>query len=120
MSKLTRNLLRGIDYQKAGERRRDNFAYLDKHLNLYNQLNVIVPYGAFMYPLFVRNGFEVRNMLLQKRIYIPILWPNVLKDCGKETQEYSFALNILPLPVDQRYDLEDMEFIAEEVKRCIV
>jgi hypothetical protein len=27
-------------------------------------------------------------------------------------------MNILPLPVDQRYTLEDMEYILEELESC--
>ena len=29
------------------------------------------------------------------------------------------AKNILPLPVDQRYTLKNMEILSEEVMRCI-
>lgn len=119
MSRLTRNLLRGIDYRAVGETRRDNFLCLDRHLGVCNRLRPTAPYGAFMYPLLVRDGPEVRKGLLWHKIYVPVLWPNVLEDCGKDTLEYSFAANIIPLPVDQRYGRKDMEYIAEVVKGCL-
>lgn len=119
MSKLTRNLLRGIDYRAAGERRRDNFAYLNERLGVRNRLKLTVPFGAYMYPLSVEDGPRVRERLLRQRIYVPILWPNVLDTCGRDTLEYDFAANILPLPIDQRYGRQDMEYIAEVVEGCI-
>lgn len=33
----------------------------------------------------------------------------------KEEKEYYMADNILPLPVDQRYDINDMQYIIEEI-----
>ena len=33
--------------------------------------------------------------------------------------EFDMAKNILPIPVDQRYGIEDMEYIVEEVLKCI-
>ena len=50
------------------------------------------------------------------KIYIPTLWPNVLDECEPDTLEYKFAADILPIPVDQRYGVEDMEYLAEVIK----
>ena len=33
--------------------------------------------------------------------------------------EYDLAKNILPLPIDQRYDIEDMEIILKELNKCL-
>ena len=69
-----------------------------------------------MYPLLLENGVEVRKKLLQKKIYIPTLWPDVLEWCGEDETEYQMAKNILPLPIDQRYGVEDMEYLQEMIK----
>ena len=37
----------------------------------------------------------------------------------KDTLEYDMALNILPLPCDQRYDEEDMEYMIGEIYKCL-
>lgn len=120
MSVLTHNLLRGINYDKVKQVRRNNFLHLHERLGVYNRLELTVPPGAFMYPLLVKNGSEIREKLQQQKIYIPMLWPNVLENCGKGMLEYDYASNILPLPVDQRYDLDDMEYIVEMVKKAIL
>lgn len=112
MSKLTRNLLCGIDYERVRKIRSENFSYLNEKLAHINKLNVKNVEGAFMYPLMIDNAQEVKKRLLENKIYIPTLWPSVLEDVPKDWWEYKLANNVLPLPVDQRYGVEDMEFMV--------
>ncbi len=119
MSKLTRNLLHGIDYEQVSLRRTENFCTLDDAFNKINVLSLRTPQGAFAYPLFVENGLEIRRKLIEQKIYIPCLWPNVLEELEKGIVEYDMAANILPLPVDQRYGAEDMEYIIGVVQENI-
>lgn len=119
MSKLTHNLLRPIDYERAATRRTNNFTYQHDKLKKMNKLQLVIPQGAFMYPLYLQDGAEIRSILQKQRIYIPILWPNVLYSCPTDTLEYKLAQNILPLPCDQRYTTLDMEYILSEVMKCI-
>ena len=69
-----------------------------------------------MYPLLINNGMRIRKQLQQMKIYIPTLWPNVLDECEPDTLEYKFAADILPIPVDQRYGVEDMEYLVEVIR----
>lgn len=119
MSKLTDNLLHGIDYDFVKNRRTENFIYLHKAFEKINKLNLNIAEGAFMYPLYVDNGEEFKKLLQQKKIYIPTLWPNVVRNMSEDSLEYKLANNILPLPIDQRCDLEDMDCIIQEVFKCI-
>lgn len=119
MSKLTENLLHGIDYERVRQRRTENFAFLHERLHGINRLNLTIPEGAFMYPLYLENGAEIRKKLQAMKIYIPTLWPSVFALCGKMEPEYDMAKNTLPLPVDQRYWTEEMEYLADEVRKCI-
>lgn len=115
MSRLTENLLRGIDYDAAKAQRTKNYEYLDKNLGEINRLELHTVDGAFAYPLFIRNGAELRKKLIAEKIYVPILWPNVLEETAPGTLEYCFAENILPLPCDQRYDIGEMRRICESI-----
>lgn len=112
MSRLTENLLHGIDYESVRERRTKNFGYLHEMFNSINRLALSVPEGAFMYPLYVENGAEIRKKLQAQTIYIPTLWPSVFDLCGEGELEYDMAKNILPLPVDQRYTTDDMALLV--------
>ncbi len=119
MSKLTENLLRGINYEFVEKKRSSNFIVLNELLKDVNQLNLQNILGAYAYPLLLPNGAEVRNKLIEKKIYVPTLWGNALEYIEKSSLEYYFINNILPLPCDQRYNDNDMEYIAGEVLKCI-
>lgn len=119
MSKLTKNLLCGIDYEYVKNTRTNNFAYLNERLSKINKLVVKNIDGAFMYPFMIDNAQEARKKLLEKKIYIPTLWPNVLSDVPEDWWEYKLANNVLPLPVDQRYGKEEMEYVVGVILDCI-
>lgn len=116
MSRLTENLLRGIDYASVAKRRQENFEFLNTELRNINELKLKSVNGAFMYPLLLQNGAAVRKELQKEKIYIPTLWPNVLEECPKDSLEYHYAANILPIPVDQRYGIKDIKYLVEVIK----
>lgn len=116
MSKLTENLLHGIDYKSVAKRRQENFEFLNTEFSGINELKMKSVYGAFMYPLLVQNGAVLRRKLQKEKIYIPTLWPNVLEKCPEDSLEYHYAADILPIPVDQRYGIEDMKYLMGVIK----
>ncbi len=115
MSKLTENLLRSYDYDRIARRRTENFEFLHEHLEARNGLKLNVPKGAFMYPLYLENGAEIKKELCSMKIFVPTLWGDVFDICKENSLEYSLAKNIVPLPVDQRYGREDMEYILSKL-----
>lgn len=115
MSPLSRNILRGIDYGEVRKRREGNFLYLHKKLSGINLWKLKDEPGTYMYPLWVGNGFQLRKELQKSKIYVPVLWPNVMRERRPSDLEYRMAANILPLPIDQRYTLEDMEYLCRNI-----
>lgn len=115
MSKLTENLLRGIDYERVRRCRNENFCILQEAFEEINELRVKTVDAPFMYPLLISGGSSIRRLLQGEKIYIPTLWPNVLEDGLPESLEYRFAADILPIPLDQRYGKEDMWYLADRV-----
>jgi hypothetical protein len=116
MSKLTENILHGIDYDFIEKRRTDNFRLYHDKLASVNMLELNIPKGAFMYPLYVENGMIIREKLRNMKIYTPTLWPNVLDTCKKTDIEYDLAVNIVPLPCDQRYSYDEINYVIEAIK----
>lgn len=110
MSRLTHNLLRAIDYEKVRKRREENYAFLANRLKERNKLPDICPIGPYMYPFHYPKGMVLKKKLAERKIFVPTLWPNVLQ-CGCSL-ERDYAENILPLPCDQRYCIEDMEYLC--------
>ena len=111
MSKLTHNLLKGIDYEYIITKRNTNWDFYETYLNKINDLVLKKPNGAFAYPLYIPNGSTIKKKLVSEKIYIPTLWPNVLHDCDKETWAFLFSDNLLALPLDQRYTNNDLQKI---------
>ncbi len=119
MSKLTRNLLQGIDYNRVKSIRMNNYSCYHRTLKKINLLTLRDNPGTFMYPLLIENGAIIRKKLQEKKIYIPTLWPNVIEKTKGGSTENRLAKNILPLPIDQRYCDLDIAYICEEVLKCI-
>lgn len=119
MSKLTHNILGAIDYENVRKVRNTNYNYLREKLDKYNKLNLKNPDGAFAYPLYVDNGSNIRMKLIKEKIYIPILWPNVIRDMNENTLEYKYSNNILPIPCDQRYGIQEMKLIVARIVKEI-
>lgn len=120
MSKLTLNILKGIDYELIKEKRNRNYQYMHKRLGNINELELKKCVGPYAYPLLIKNGHILRQQLQKNKIYIPILWREVLEYVHKNKLEYRFTIDILPLPVDQRYDEKDMEYICNMIEKLKV
>lgn len=116
MSVLTERILEGIDYRRVINKRRDNYMYLHRLLKKTNLLDVsiekdIVP---MVYPYFIKRE-GLRGYLLENKIFVAKYWPNVEDWAKKEFLEYEMPESLLPLPVDQRYELGDMQLIYDRI-----
>ncbi len=120
MSKITSRILQSIDYGYVKKIRESNFIHLHQHLKHLNKLfipSVLVP-GPMAYPLYLeRKG--IKEFLIENKIFVPTFWPDVLKSCPENSTEYSLASNIVALPVDQRYNINDMEYILHILERFL-
>lgn len=114
MSNLTHNILGAIDYNLVIEKRNENFRYLNESLKDINKLEISEEInGPYCYPLYLENGMKIKKELAEKNIYIPTLWPNVLEMTNSIEKDY--AENILPIPCDQRYKINDMKKIIKNL-----
>lgn len=117
MSELTRNILRAVDYEAVRKKRNENCVQLESLLGSSNPLQLNTPEGPYCYPFYCRDGLQIKKKLAEEKIYVPTLWPNVLK--MENSMEKDYAENILPLPCDQRYTREDMLRIGRILKKII-
>ncbi len=111
MSRLTHNLLCGLDYAAIAAAREQNFRHLHYRLAQRNALALDIPQGPFMYPLYVTDGAALKKVLIAQRVFVPTLWPDVLTVTADDHAR-DLAENIVPLPCDQRYTVDDMERIC--------
>ena len=117
MSKLSRNILRAVDYENAKKKREENFAKLHSALGDINPLKIKPCEGPYAYPFYFKDGMKLKKLLAENKIFVATLWPNVLSMDG--TIEKDYAENILPLPCDQRYDATDMDRIIYQTLKAM-
>lgn len=116
MSTLTHRLLAGIDYQSCEQRRLENYCYLYRRLAGINQLNLPArpTSGPLCYPLLLKDE-SLRDTLRQCRIFVPVYWRDALERAITGTVEHHFIKYLLPLPVDHRYGINEMKYLADTV-----
>ena len=58
---------------------------------------------------------STKKRLLENKIYCATYWPNVIEWCEAESLEYQLATELVHLPIDQRYNIDDMRTIKKLV-----
>jgi hypothetical protein len=58
------------------------------------------------------DAVSLRKKLIENKIYVPILWPNINDQMNDTSTDHWIANHILPLPCDQRYGEQEMETIC--------
>lgn len=121
MSKLTHKLLSSIDYKLIAKKRKNNFNILHQSLQKTNEL-MIRPLSntvPMVYPYLIKNGAELKRKLIANKIYIASYWANVQDWTEANSFEYNLVENLLALPVDQRYDVEEMKKIIDIISNYV-
>lgn len=118
MSNLTHRILDSIDYNEAAIRRVVNFSYLHDQLGAMNLLTIDIDLAndvPMVYPLLT-NSKLLRKTLIDNKIFVAKYWPN--KDGWYNSSSYEEYLrdNLLAIPIDQRYSLEEMSYIVQVIK----
>lgn len=118
MSNLTKNILNSIDFEFIRMKRRENFAFLHSVLKDKNKLNIgdLASFECPMVYPYYTDDEKLRSRLIDNKIFVATYWPNVLEWCIKKKGiEYDLAKQIIPLPIDQRVELRDLNYIIELV-----
>ena len=121
MSRLSERLLAGIDYEEAIRRRRANYQALHALLGSDNLFEANLPVGAtpFAYPFLLSRPVD-RAVIARERLYVPTLWPDVVK---RKSPGFSFERNLvgrlLPLPIDHRYNSADMTEAVRRLRKAL-
>ena len=120
MSSLTKRILGGIDYEKCREIRNQNFKILHDALSIKNQLVIDTDQidGPLCYP-FLTDKEKIKEKLISKRVFAPVYWPNVFKWTTEKMHEHYLAKNLVPLPIDHRYNEDDMLRIINYLKQLL-
>lgn len=109
MSKLTEKLLATIDYEFVAKRRINNYLLIDKKIKCKNTLCFDLPENAvpMVYP-YMTETKELKKKLIFNKIFVATYWSNVIEWSTPEMLEYKYANRLIFIPIDQR--LNDMDF----------
>lgn len=119
MSTLTQKMLSSLDYLAIQERRLTNFTLLHAHLSVSNELQ-ISSLDSFSCPMvypYYNKDLELRKRLISNQVFVATYWPNVFEWTRERDIEYELSKNIIPIPIDQRYDDKDMMRIVEIINQ---
>ena len=118
MSKLTLQILKTIDYESVEKKRIQNFEYLNSKLENMNEFKIeinekIVP---MVYPLLICDT-HIRDYLIRNRIYVSQWWKWITDEALGNEFETLLSEYLLPIPIDQRYGINDMKAIVKIIKK---
>ncbi len=117
MSPVTKRILLTTDQLKYKAIRERNFLFLHHQLEYSNELKIGLTSlcGPMFYP-FLYDSVELRAKLIENKIYVPMLWKNALETAESNSFEHYLTKNLFALPIDQRYSLNDMQFILDKIQ----
>lgn len=114
MSNLTSKILMSIDYDAIKLKRIENYLYLESKLKDKNRIQFPLNDNAvpMVYP-YLTNDVELKARLIKNKIFVATYWSNVMIWAKEESLEYKLTNNLLPLPIDQRYEMSGVNFKIE-------
>ena len=116
MSKLTDNVLSGIDYEAAKRKRRENYTLLDEFLRASNQISLELDERAvpMVYP-YLTDDLSLRRRLIENKVFVATYWSNVKGWTTEDMLERKLMERLIPIPCDQRYGEKEMSSIVSLV-----
>lgn len=108
-----------LDMTKIKKITHQNYNYLYRRLKEYPKIiclfnsNELIDNIPVTFPILVNHRDEIRREMRQYDIYCPVHW-DIRDEAWIEgsTPEVELASTILGLPIDWRYNVQDMEYIA--------
>lgn len=111
-----KKLIENVDFDLMLKIRDENSKYLLDHIKVYKNIRLIGKKNHNLYfPILIKNRDEVQKRLSHNNIYCPIIWPTTDVNSDKCKIASLVSNNSLCIPCDQRYKLEDMQYIVEKL-----
>lgn len=119
MSKLTRTILDGADYEFIKNKRKENFEYAAKIFEDVNRIDPTAYYDRTCVPMVYPLLCEDENLLpklIENKHFQGHWWSYLLKEMPEDSFEYYISKYIIPVTIDQRYGKEELNFIRSLVR----
>ena len=121
ISDLSINIQSHLNIEKMKNVRRRNFSIISEGISDMTDIEVIfkelnIDEIPLYCPVLCKDRKVVQSLLVRNAIFAPVVWPKA--DCCPNVDvdsEYLYN-HILCIPIDQRYDLDDMDRIIKVLK----
>lgn len=123
MADISLSIIREENFSQNKSKRLSNFEYLFKNIDESNNIEFVIKNISLIcsaplyFPLYVRNRDLLQRELAYNHIYAPILWPIAMESVLINDRIEEIYNHILVIPIDQRYDLEDMDRVVNVINR---
>lgn len=120
ISPISLTIQKNLDIKHLRQQRRINYLTLQKGLKDISDIKILYEICPDVCPLYFPfisfHRADLQKYLSNNNIYAPIIWPKG-ENCPVVNDGANFLYeNLLCIPVDQRYDEEDMERVVKVVK----
>ncbi|HOU95414.1 MAG TPA: hypothetical protein PLN06_02165 [Bacteroidales bacterium] len=118
-------ILKHLNINNLAYSRRNNYFHLKSLLEIVDGISIPVKYAdysdtiPFSFPVLLANRDLVQTKFADRGLYAPVLWP--LNDSCRKVCQFScrMADEMLSIPIDQRYNFDDIEDIASIIKSVL-
>lgn len=118
MSRLTRTIMDGTDYEAIVRVRRENFETARELFDVINRIDVgkysdcdTIP---MVYPLVIEDD-SLLDRLQAAKHFQGHWWSYLCDEMSEESFEHWLSKYVVPITIDQRYGREELEFIKDVV-----
>lgn len=109
-----------LDIELLKRKRRENFKILQESLHEVVRPLFFLNSGGevpLYFPIFVEDRDSLQQYLIKNDIYAPVVWPkSEIQPIGCNGAENAYN-HLLCIPIDQRYDADDMNRIIEVINK---
>jgi len=123
ISKTALRMISSLNGEHIAYARIENMRHLMQRL--YGKVRIVpgvercLGGAPFSLPILVENRDQIQQMLAKAGVYAPVLWP-ICNEARKICRVSALMSDqMLSIPIDQRYDWDDMEEIAERIIKTI-
>lgn len=115
---LSVKIQNNLDIDALKIARRKNYQVLCEGLKGNPSMKILWPtlpddVVPLYFPFVVEDRIEIQSILREHSIYAPIIWPKPDNlEVERETENYLYS-HLLCIPIDQRYDSDDMQRVIK-------
>lgn len=118
ISPVSKSVFCSLDIAEVKEKRRQNYQALHDALIARSDMKIVLGEPTdntvpLYFVLKTKHRKELQNFLRNNQIYAPIVWPRTHQEISVCKDAETLYEQALCIPIDQRYDLEDMQHIVK-------